>query len=42
MKEKPKKPTYADAVSLLLKTCQILTNKVDELEIKIAKLEDSK
>ena len=42
MKEKPNKPTYADAVSLLLETCQILTRKVDELELKVAKLEESK
>ena len=42
LKEKPKKPTYADAVSLLLETCQILTKKVDELELKVAKLEESK
>lgn len=42
MKEKPDKPTYADAVSLLLETCQILTRKVDELELKVAKLEESK
>ena len=39
MKEKPNKPTYADAVSLLLETCQILTKKVDKLEDKVDKLE---
>lgn len=38
LKEKPDKPTYKDAVHLLLETCQILTRKVDELELKVAKL----
>ena len=41
MKEKPK-PTYKDAIGLLLETCQILTEKVDELDVKVARLEESK
>ncbi len=41
MKEKPK-PTYKDSVELLLKACHILTEKVDELEIKVARLEKTK